>query len=137
MRYTVLKSFPLSRDGITVKLEEAGAEIEVPADLAPGLVAARLIASSPEGGGSGRSRDPLDHDDDGKKGGSTPGQAGDAPMSVADLLAAAEVEPPMDWHTFRAEAKKFLGEDCPSKKDEIIDALKARAAAGTEAQPDA
>lgn len=72
---------------------------------------------------------PLDHDGDGKPGGSKPAEPGDTVMTPADLLAALDATPPMEFFTFKAEAKKILGDKTPAKKDDIIAALQAAIAA--------
>lgn len=39
----VLRAFPLSRDGVTATAHEMDEEIDVPADLAPGLIAEKYV----------------------------------------------------------------------------------------------
>lgn len=65
-------------------------------------------------------RDPLDHDGDGKKGGAAPKLP-----SVAELLAMAD-DKEVHFKTFSAEAKRVLGDDMPSTKADIVAALTAR-----------
>ncbi len=76
--------------------------------------------------------DPLDHDKNGKKGGTAPATA-NAAATVAEVLALAETA---HFKTFRAAAAKLLGDKTPATKDEIIAALKAQEApADDEASP--
>lgn len=65
----------------------------------------------------------MDPDGNGKPGGSNAGKkaADDAP-SVTEVLALAEG----NFMTFKAAAKKVLGDDMPKTKDEIVEALKAK-----------
>lgn len=50
------------------------------------------------------------------------------PKTAAEVLAMAD-DSEVQFMTFKAEAKKVLGEECPAKKDEIVAALKAKAEA--------
>lgn len=56
------------------------------------------------------------------------GQQGDPdqPKTAAEVLAMADK---VHFQTFKAEAAKLLGDDMPSKKDDIIAALEERATA--------
>jgi hypothetical protein len=68
-------------------------------------------------------RSALDHDGDGRPGGSKPGTLGAEPVTVAQLFAAADELP---YPTLAAEAKRTLGDAWPGgkpKKAEIIEAL--------------
>jgi hypothetical protein len=47
-RYTALRAFPLSRNGVQIEEIEAGAIVEVPEHLAPGLEREDYIASAAE-----------------------------------------------------------------------------------------
>lgn len=60
--------------------------------------------------------DPLDHDGDGKKGGSLPNR------TPQEVLAMAE-DSSVQFMTFKAAAAKLLGDKTPAKKDEIVIAL--------------
>lgn len=62
--------------------------------------------------------DPLDHDGDGLPGGSMPAEP--VEMSAAGLVAAADT---LGWHTFKAAAKRILGDGCPTRKEDILVAL--------------
>ncbi|WP_022697921.1 hypothetical protein [Euryhalocaulis caribicus] len=56
-------------------------------------------------------------------------EEGDAPKSAEDVLAMAE-DTEVQFITFRKAAVKILGDDyAKSKKDEIVEALKAKAEA--------
>lgn len=66
-------------------------------------------------------RDPLDHDGNGKAGGSKPAVAVDD-LTAAGLATAAELGT-IDYNTLRVAARRFLGDDVPTKKAEIIAAL--------------
>lgn len=66
-------------------------------------------------------RDPLDHDGDGKAGGSKSAVAVDD-LTAAGLATAAELGT-VDYNTLRVAARRFLGDDVPAKKAEIIAAL--------------
>jgi len=73
-------------------------------------------------------RDPLDHDGDGKKGGTKKSVAppkADIAISpgAADALALAGG----NFMAFKSAAKKVLGDDLPAKKPEIVAALEALA----------
>lgn len=72
-------------------------------------------------------RDPLDHDGDGKAGGSKPAVNVDD-LTAAGLATAAELGT-VDYNTLRLAARRFLGDDVPTKKAEIIAALHALKAA--------
>lgn len=65
-------------------------------------------------------RHPLDHDGDGRPGGSLPAGPVDPAMSPAELLASADTLP---WPQFRKQAKAIFGPDCPANKDAIKIAL--------------
>lgn len=67
-------------------------------------------------------------DGDGGSGDGGAGEAGAKPSGAADLLAALDARPPMAWLAFASAAKKLLGEDAPSTKIELIEALRVRAA---------
>jgi len=56
------------------------------------------------------------------------GQQGDPdqPKTAAEVLAMADK---VHFQTFKAEAAKLLGDEMPSKKDEIVAALEERATA--------
>ena len=69
-------------------------------------------------------RDPLDHDGDGKPGGSKPAVDVDS-LTAAGLATAAELGT-VDYNTLRVAARRFLGEDVPVKKADIIAMLHAR-----------
>jgi hypothetical protein len=94
-----------------------------------GKVETEAVPDEP-GEGDDAPASPLDHDGDGRPGGSLPAAPGDRVMSVAELIAAADADPPMAFFTFRAEAKKLLGDNLPATKAEIVDALKALPAGG-------
>jgi hypothetical protein len=118
-RVTIIKNFPFTLDGKTFEQAFADPEALVPlpdawvADLAKkGYVSA----------------DPLDHDGNGKKGGSNPSDD-DIVYTAAQLIAAVAADPPMDWNTFKAAATKLLGPDAPTKKVELVAALEERAKA--------
>jgi len=64
MKVQVLKAFPYAHDGHTVRRLEAGDTPEIHDELIPGLLAEGLVADLPP------PADPLDHDGDGRKGGS-------------------------------------------------------------------
>lgn len=49
MTYIVLKDFPYSSDGVTVKVAVAGDRVELPEFVVPGLLAEKLIAMDAEG----------------------------------------------------------------------------------------
>lgn len=66
-------------------------------------------------------RHPLDHDGDGKAGGSKPAVAVDD-LTAAGLATAGELGT-IDYNTLRAAARRFLGDDVPTKKADIIAAL--------------
>lgn len=66
-------------------------------------------------------RDPLDHDADGKAGGSKSAVAVDD-FTAAGLATAAELGT-VDYNTLRVAARRFLGDDVPGKKADIITAL--------------
>jgi hypothetical protein len=68
---------------------------------------------------------PLDLDGDGKAGGSKPAEPTDGVKTAAALLAALDGDPPMNFFTFKAEAKKILGDATPGNKDGIVAALQA------------
>lgn len=65
-------------------------------------------------------RDPLDHDGDGRRGGSVPAGPVDRAMTPYDLLRQADSMP---WAKFRKQARAILGETCPGNKVEIKQAL--------------
>lgn len=67
-------------------------------------------------------RNPLDHDGDGKAGGSKPAVAADA-LTAAGLATAAELGT-IDFNTLRVAARRYL-DDVPTKKADIIAALHA------------
>ena len=76
-------------------------------------------------------RDPLDHDGDGRKGGSKKSDAPFVPPAIktdvaippgtADALALSGG----NFMTFKSAAKKVLGDAMPAKKPEIVAALEA------------
>ncbi len=88
--HRVLKAFPCSFDGIHSEPLEPGDERDF-GSMADGLVRAGLIGDSKPGGAAGEQAagfeplpeaDPLDHDGDGRKGGSKP-KAGKAKTAAS------------------------------------------------------
>lgn len=83
---------------------------------------------------AGTEFDPLDHDKNGRKGGSKPaGDDAETVWSARDLLDSVNAEPPMEWNEFKVAAHGILGDDTPSKKVDIVAALEARAKADAAA----
>lgn len=67
---------------------------------------------------------PLDHDGDGKPGGSQPGDNDLTSFgSAIDLAEAAETNQ-INFNALRSAARQFLFDDVPAKKAEIITALR-------------
>ncbi len=105
MPYEALKTFPFSRDGVTVETALAGDRPDIPAALVPGLIAEGYIAETKSLGGApenkmlgaapeNKARDPLDHDGDGRKGGSVPAGVDDLTDEEinADIMAMPSVD---------------------------------------------
>lgn len=82
----------------------------------PDLVGAHENLGWAVGGDLPALRDPLDHDGDGKKGGSLPTR------TPEEVLAMAE-DATVPFMTFKAAAAKLLGDQTPAKKDDIVAAL--------------
>lgn len=47
------------------------------------------------------------------------------PMGAQALIERMQGDDPLPFFSFKAEAKRLLGEGCPAKKEEIIEALRA------------
>ena len=76
---------------------------------------------------------PLDHDGDGRPGGSLP--AGPAlDVTAAELLARMKART-IAWNAAQKSAKRILGGDCPAGKAAIMEALKVAAQAGSKHKP--
>lgn len=76
-------------------------------------------AGNDQGGGAAEFH-PLDHDKNGKKGGSLP-----ADKKTADKLTAQDLinNPNLPWMTFRRAAMRILGPSCPASKTAILSEL--------------
>lgn len=95
------------------------------------IIATRTGASTIENARRFRGRrfrdaDPLDHDRNGRRGGSRSAVIAGEPMTAAELLAKADE---LQFFTFKAEARRILGDGTPAKKAAIIVALQERAQA--------
>lgn len=106
----ILRSFPYSHDGFTPEFAEAGSVVGVPADLVEGLARAGYLRRAGEAKTMGRAvenkmipampenKHPLDHDGDGRPGGSLkPGQTDDLPALRAAYQAKFGKRPFMGW----------------------------------------
>ncbi len=98
----------------------------------PATVPAEGAGPGDAGGSGGGGRHPLDHDGDGRPGGSLPAGPLDAAMSPADLLRQADT---LSWPQFRKQAKAIFGPDCPAHKDAIKAALIEKVNAEASAAP--
>jgi len=105
-----------------------GERVAMPADSAKWLILGGQIKEAEEAGAPAAGpASPLDHDGDGRPGGSKP--AGELPADIgAAALADLGERNAIDFATLRAGAQRFLGADTPSRKKDIITALRALAA---------
>lgn len=111
---TILKPFPYSEDGFTTKRAEAGKMVDIPANLIEGLarggylraatageMQGKALGASPENKmspGAPENKHPLDHDGDGRPGGSIkPEQTDDLHALRAAYQAKFGKRPFMGW----------------------------------------
>lgn len=107
---TILRSFPFSADGFTPEHAEAGSVVGIPAVLVPGLAHAGYLRSADEAKAMGQAvenkmiaatpenKHPLDHDGDGRMGGSIkPEHTDDLPALRAAYQAKFGKRPFMGW----------------------------------------
>ena len=104
MPHEVLKAFSYSEDGVSAIVAAIGDEPEIPAALVAGLIAEGYIAETKSLGGApenkmlaaapeNKGRDPLDHDGDGRKGGSLPSVDDLTDEEInADIMAMPSVD---------------------------------------------
>lgn len=88
-------------------------------EIVPGIPLAEQLAKVDAAAGT-ESRHPLDHDGDGRPGGSLPAGPVDSAMTPAELLRQADEMP---WAQFRKQAKLIFGPTCPASKEDIKRAL--------------
>lgn len=122
-RYEVLQEGWIDGDyrrkGETVPMDDAAAKWLVLGGQIAEATASSVAAAAPA---AASKASPLDHDGDGKAGGSLPAiDVGD--LNAAGLAVAADLGQ-IDFNTLRIAAKRFLGE-VPAKKADIIAALNA------------
>lgn len=88
MRLEVLKQFPFAPDGQTVRMTNVGEVIDVPGDLVPGLLAARLIGEPrPQRETKVAEREPENADDEADEPAPQPKRRGRPPRENKDRAA--------------------------------------------------
>lgn len=118
-----MKTYEVLTEGwIDGSYSRKGERLTMPGDAAKWLILGGQIKEIEEAGEPAAGpANPLDHDGDDKAGGSLPASdLGD--LSAAGLAVAAELGE-VDFNTLRTTAKRFLGNDVPAKKADIIAAL--------------
>ena len=116
MPHEVLKAFSYSEDGVSAIVAAIGDEPEIPAALIAGLIAEgyiaetkslgaapenKMLAAAPEN----KARDPLDHDGDGRKGGSVP--AGTDDLTDEEINADIMAMPSVDFDPREPKAERL------------------------------
>lgn len=90
-------------------------------------VAQSVAPASSQRSDSPLTQHPLDHDGDGKAGGSLPATSVAQDISAVELADLGERND-IDFPTLRTAARRFLGNAVPAKKKDIITALRKAAA---------
>ena len=121
-----MKTYEVLTEGwIDGSYSRKGERLTMPGDAAKWLLLGGQIKEIEEAGEPAAGpANPLDHDGDGRPGGSKP--AGELPADIgAAALADLGERNAIDFATLRAGAQRFLGADTPSRKKDMIAALRA------------
>ncbi len=126
-----MQTYTVNQDGwLDGNYRTKGEPVQMTEEQAKWLVLGdRISEAAPSSAGAPAealptAKHPLDHDNNGKAGGSMKAQPLLDDVGAAELAEMAERNE-VDFNTLRSTARKFLGDKTPGRKELIVAALKA------------